>query len=135
MFICRPKQIWCQNGIISDFLKFDFWDLAKESTALSIYVYEIDAEVKEEVEMDESLTKQNSIAFGVKVGGKYELSFDFNAPTNTVKRKYTINKGSDALGNQILYYNDYIIRSESSDNYELNYYGTDKINFIIVPVK
>ena len=120
---------------LPDFLKFDFWDLAKESTALSIYVYEIDAEVKEEVEMDESLTKQNSIAFGVKVGGKYELSFDFNAPTNTVKRKYTINKGSDALGNQILYYNDYIIRSESSDNYELNYYGTGKINFIIVPVK
>lgn len=30
---------------------------------------------------------------------------------------------------------DYIIKSETTDKYELNYYSTGKINFIIVPLK
>ena len=91
---------------LPDFLKFDYWDLTKESTAFSVYVYEIDNEITDEVEINESLAKQNSISFGAKVSGKYELSFDFNAPTSTVKHKYTIKKGSDELGHIVIYYND-----------------------------
>ena len=120
---------------LPDFLKFDYWDLTKESTAFSVYVYEIDNEITDEVEINESLAKQNSISFGAKVSGKYELSFDFNAPTSTVKHKYTIKKGSDELGHIVIYYNDYIIRSESSSQYELNYYSAGKFHFIIVPLK
>ena len=120
---------------LPDVLKFDYWNLSKESTALSIYVYEIDAEITDEVELNESLTKQNSISFGAKIGGKYELNFDFNAPTSTVTHKYIVKKGSDTLGDTVLYYNDYIIKSETTDKYELNYYSTGKINFIIVPLK
>lgn len=120
---------------LPDVLKLDYWNLSKESTALSVYVYELDAEITDEVELNESLTKQNSISFGAKIGGKYELNFDFNAPTSTVTHKYTVKKGSDKLGDIVVYYNDYIIKSETTDKYELNYYSTGKINFIIVPLK
>ena len=94
---------------------------------MSVYVYELDAEITDEVELNESLSKQNSISFGAKIGGKYELNFDFNAPTSTVTHKYTVKKGSDKLGDIVVYYNDYIIKSETTDKYELNYYNSSLI--------
>lgn len=114
-------------------LEFDKWDPSSGSSVIDIHAYELDGTT--EIEVTDTLTIQNGISLGAKVGDKFELDFDYNG--NTIERtmKYKITTGSDNLGSKELYFNDYIIKEEDDDQYILDYYSTAKLDFIMVPLK
>lgn len=114
-------------------LTFKQWDPSKESTIINIHAYEIDGET--DIEVTETIKTQKGINISGKVGNYVELNLNFNSKVNETLMKYTIHKGSDDLGTKELYFDDYVIRSERDGKYELQYYSTAQLDFIVVPLK
>lgn len=114
-------------------LEFDKWDPSSGSSVIDIHAYELDGTVEKEV--TDTLTIQDGISLGAKVGDKFELDFDYNGSSLERTMKYKIKTGSDDLGSKELYFDDYIIKDEDDEQYILDYYSTAKLDFIMVPLK
>lgn len=114
-------------------LKFKQWNPSESSTIINIHAYEVDESYT--VDVTENFKKQKGLKITGKIGDKLNFDFDFGAKEYNVANKYTIKKESDSLGETQIHFDDYIIRSASSNTFELEYYSTSDLDFIMVPLK
>lgn len=122
-----PKWIYLQSPF-----KFTQWH-PDESSIISIHAYEKDSNTT--IEVTQTIKEQNAISLTSKIGDKINFSFNYNGNTTETTVKQTTYKSSDYLGSSEITYNDYIIKSEKDGQYELNYYSTQNLDFIVVPMK
>ena len=113
-------------------LKFEKWDPEK-ATYMNIHAYEVDG--KKDKQVDETIKTQKGITLSAKIGDKYQFSFNSDSATTEKVIHYIEHQDSDDLGSYTIHFDDYVIRKESSSNYELNVYSTANLDFILVPCK
>jgi len=114
-------------------LKFNSWNPVKESTIFNIHAYEVDGTTEKTV--TETIKKQNGITITGNVGSYGTININTGSKTDDSTITYTIKEGSDDLGSYEVHFDDYVIRSESNGQYELAYYSTAQLDFILVPLK
>lgn len=114
-------------------LKFNIWNPSESSSIINIHAYEIDESTTKTV--TDTIKEQDGISASGKVGDKFSFSFNYGADERTRQYSYTINKSSDDLGETQIHFNDYVIRSISDSQCELQYYSTAQLDFILVPIK
>lgn len=114
-------------------LKFNIWNPSESSSIINIHAYEIDESTTKTV--TDTIKEQDGISASGKIGDKFSFSFNFGADERTRQYSYTVNKGSDDLGETQIHFNDYVIRSISDSQCELQYYSTAQLDFIIAPIK
>ena len=64
-----------------------------------------------------------------------DFKYYYNLESLEREIKYKIKEGSDDLGSIEVEFDDYIIRSEDNGEYELEYYTTGDLDFILIPQK
>lgn len=112
-------------------LKFRKWDPSIMSTVIDIRAYEYDKST--EIEITDTLISQCGISISAKSGDYIDLTFDLNADKHVQTMKYMVCQGSDDLGSIEFQYDDFVIKREVGDEYELNVYSTNKLDFIMIP--
>lgn len=114
-------------------LKFEVWEPGKYSSIINIHAYEMDTSIQKNV--TDTIKEQTGISVSAKEGDKFSFNLNFGASENSRQYTYTIYQGNDDLGEIRLHFNDYVIRSVTENQCELNYYSTAQLDFIIVPTK
>lgn len=114
-------------------LSFNMWNPTESSSIIHIHAYEIDESIPKTV--TDTIKIKKGISASSKLGDKLGFDFDFGSTETTTQYTYTINQGSDDLGETQINFNDYVVRSISGNQCELQYYSTAQLDFIIVPAK
>ena len=114
-------------------LAFSTWKPYEESTVLNIHAYEVDGET--EMDVTDNIKYQDGLDASIKYEEIVDFKYYYNLESLEREIKYKIKEGSDDLGSIEVEFDDYIIRSEDNGEYELEYYTTGDLDFILIPQK
>lgn len=112
-------------------LAFSSWDPAGTSSIVNIHAYEVDPSVT--ISVTDSVKAQKGVKASASVLKWISFTFDSNSKIETETETYQITKGSDDLGQKEIRFSDSIILGEKNNAYELGYYSTGNLDFIVAP--
>lgn len=112
-------------------LAFKYWDPAESSSIVNIHAYEVDP--SSEISVTDTVITQKGISISATATKWFQISFKSNAKIEKKTMSYTIKKDSDDLGKKEFRFGDSIITDENDNGYELAYYSTGSLDFIIAP--